>query len=197
MFNKKTVVDAKQKTLSSFLTAKSSKPNQSSQDNTIRRLRRNVPVYLESSSDEEENLAKNSQSKQIEIKKEQKCDEIKCVQNSQDVFAKRKLPNPTIVYLESSSDEEKKPASIKPAAFVPSPRKYDFSSIEGILSEDKNCRDAMERIKRNLEKKLETSSFLNDSISPIKSQQAESTLMEKYMGKSVKTDNKIDRESFF
>lgn len=103
----------------------------------------------------------------------------------------RTIRRPGLVYLESSSSEEdnhqevsqefKQPSSSQ--SFIPSPRKYRFSSIQDIIKEDKNYQNALDKIQKNLIEKTSTT-FLDDSISPIKSQQAESTLRAKYLGVS-------------
>lgn len=150
MFNKKGIIESKQKTLTCFLSV--SKTNsQPKPDN--------------------ENMRENGN--------------------------KRTLRRPGLVFLESSSDEEnsqydpqlKIPNRSEYKPFVPSPRKYKLNSIEDIIKEDTKYQNALDKIQKNLEtnafpENIENSTFMDDSISPIKSQHAEKTLITKYLGES-------------
>lgn len=121
--------------------------------------------------------------------------------NNKDV-SKNAYRRSGVVYLESSSsDEENVNAPIGNSqlqcsgSFVPSPRNYKFSSIEDIIKEDKNYQNALDKIKKNLnepmsniKRVIEKNSFLDDSISPIKSQKAESKLLAKYMSGSSRKE---------
>lgn len=101
-----------------------------------------------------------------------------------------------IVYLESSSDSDSESREqCSSESFVPSPRNYKFSSIKEIIKEDKNYQNAVDKIKKNLgspknpfiKEIIENTTFLDDSISPMKTRQAdssESSLLTKYLGKS-------------
>lgn len=173
MFNKK-VIDTKQKKLSDFLSV--STLNKKSETKAC---------------NESENMNKNAPSK-------------------------RSLRRPGLVYLESSSSEEEEhiprcsrnqsnEKELYSESFTPSPRKYKFSSINDIIKEDKNYQNAMDKIEKNLidtnppiiKKIVEDSTFLNDSISPIKSQHPESSLIAKYLGESAKESSTVTGKCFY
>lgn len=118
---------------------------------------------------------------------------------------KRSLRSGTVYLESSSSDEENVNATIigssqmrekcSSGSFIPSPRNYKFSSIDDIIKEDKNYQNALNKIKKNLgepsniKRIIENSTFLDDSISPIKSQKAESKLLAKYMSESSRKED--------
>lgn len=131
--------------------------------------------------------------------------------NNMNTFSCRSLRAET-VYLESSSEDEfvenkqndLQQETHKSERFIRSPRKYKFSSIEDIIKEDKNYQNAMDKIRKNLEapktsvnnpKLIMKPRILNDSISPIKSQQTEKYLLAKYLGKNVTSETSKTQNS--